>query len=33
MLKRVGDTAVPRTFIGGLLVEGVDEAPIKQLCR
>ena len=26
MLKRVGDTAVPRTIIGGVLVEGVDEA-------
>ena len=25
MLKRFGDTAVPRTIIGGVLVEGVDE--------
>ena len=33
MLKRFGDTAVPRTLIGGVLVEGVDEARIKQLCR
>lgn len=33
MLKRFGDTAVPRTIIGGVLVEGVDEARIKQLCR
>jgi glutaredoxin len=33
MLKRFGDTAVPRTVIGGVLVEGVDEARIKQLCR
>ena len=24
MLKRFGDTAVPRTIIGGVLVEGVD---------
>jgi glutaredoxin len=33
MLKRFGDTAVPRTVIGGVMVEGVDEARIKQLCR
>jgi glutaredoxin len=33
MLKRFSDTAVPRTLIGGVLVEGVDEARIKQLCR
>jgi glutaredoxin len=33
MLKRFGDTAVPRILIGGVLVEGVDEARIKQLCR
>ena len=33
MLKRFGDTAVPRTLIGGVLVEGVDESRIKQLCR
>jgi glutaredoxin len=33
MLKRFGDTAVPRTLIGGVLVEGVDEERIKQLCR
>jgi len=33
MLKRFGDTAVPRTVIGGALVEGVDEARIKRLCR
>lgn len=33
MIHRFGDTAVPRTLIGGALVEGVDEAHIKQLCR
>jgi glutaredoxin len=33
MVKRFGDTAVPRTLIGGVLVEGVDEVRIKQLCR
>jgi glutaredoxin len=33
MVRRFGDTAVPRTIIGGVLVEGVDEARIKQLCR
>src|SRR5262245_51184903 len=32
MVRRFGDTAVPRTLIGGALVEGVDEARIKQLC-
>jgi hypothetical protein len=31
--KRFGDTSVPRTLIGGVVVEGVDEARIKQLCR
>src|SRR5665648_51350 len=33
MVRRFGDTAVPRTLVGGVLVEGVDEARIKQLCR
>jgi len=33
MISRFGDTAVPRILIGGVLVEGVDEARIKQLCR
>src|SRR5512145_2241915 len=33
MIRRFGDTAVPRTLIGDALVEGVDEARIKQLCR
>ena len=33
MLRRFGDTAVPRTVIGGVVVEGVDAARIKQLCR
>ena len=33
MLRRFGDTAVPRTLIGGVVVEGVDESRIKQLCR
>ena len=33
MVQRFGDTAVPRTVIGGVVVEGVDEARIKQLCR
>jgi len=28
-----GHTAVPRTIVGGTLVEGVDESRIKQLCR
>ena len=33
MIRRFGDTAVPRTVIGGVVVEGVDEARIKKLCR
>jgi glutaredoxin len=33
MLERFGDTAVPRTVIGGVVVEGVDEDRIKELCR
>ncbi len=33
MLRRFGDTAVPRTVIGGVVVEGVDADRIKQLCR
>jgi len=33
MISRFGDTAVPRTVIGGVLVNGVDEARIKRLCR
>ena len=33
MLKRFGDTAVPRTIVGGVVVEGVNEARIKQLYR
>lgn len=33
MIRRFGDTAVPRTVIGGVLVEGVDEARILQLCH
>jgi glutaredoxin len=33
MIRKFGDTAVPRTVIGGDVVEGVDEARIKQLCR
>jgi glutaredoxin len=33
MFRRFGDTAVPRTIIGRVLVEGVDESRIKQLCR
>ena len=32
MLRRFGNTAIPRTVIGGVVVEGVDEARIKQLC-
>ena len=32
MLRRFGDTGVPRTVIGNV-VEGVDEARIIQLCR
>jgi glutaredoxin len=33
MQWRFGDTAVPRILIGGEVVEGVDEARIKWLCR
>jgi glutaredoxin len=33
MLKKFGDTAVPRTVIGGVVVAGVDEARILKLCR
>ena len=33
MLRKFGDTAVPRTVIGGVVVTGVDEARMKQLCR
>ena len=33
MLQRFGDASVPRTVIGGVVVVGVDEARIKQLCR
>jgi glutaredoxin len=33
MLRRFGNTAVPKTVIGGVVVAGVDEARIKQLCR
>jgi glutaredoxin len=33
MVRRFGDTAIPRTIIGGTLVEGVDEDRILQLCR
>jgi len=33
MLKRFGDTSVPRTLVGNAVVEGVDEARIKRLCR
>jgi hypothetical protein len=33
MIRSFGDTAVPRTVIGGVVVEGVDEARIRQLCR
>ena len=36
MLQRFGDTAVPRTVVGGVVVNGVDEGSeerIKQLCR
>ena len=33
MVKRFGDTAVPRTVIDGVVVAGVNEARIKQLCR
>lgn len=33
MIKRFGSTSVPRTVIGGVVVNGVDEARIKRLCR
>ena len=33
MLRRFGDTGVPRTVIGGVVVLGVDEKRIKQICR
>ena len=36
MLRRFGDLGVPRTVVGGVVVEGVDaefEERIKQLCR
>ena len=33
MVRRFGDTGVPRTMIGGVVVGGVNEARIKQLCR
>lgn len=33
MRERFGDTSVPRTVIGGTVVEGVDEDRIKALCR
>jgi len=33
MRKQFGDTAVPRTVIGGVVVEGPDEARNQQLCR
>jgi len=33
MLNRFGDTSVPRTLVGGVLVNGVNEPRIKQLCR
>ena len=33
MIRKFGGTAVPRTVIGGVVVEGVDEARIQQLCR
>ena len=33
MIRKFGDTAVPRTVIGGAVVNGVDEARIKQLCK
>ncbi len=32
MRERFGDTSVPRTVIGGVVVEGVDEDRIKTLC-
>ncbi len=33
MIRRFGDTRVPRTVIGGGVVNGVDEARIELLCR
>jgi glutaredoxin len=33
MIRQFGDTAVPRTLVGGVLVEGVDEGRIKEICR
>lgn len=33
MIRRFGNTAVPMTVVGGVVVAGVDEARIKQLCR
>lgn len=33
MIKRFGDTSVPRTVIGRNVVHGADQARIKQLCR
>ena len=33
MIKRFGSTMVPRTLVGGVLVNGVNEARIRQLCR
>jgi len=33
MIRRFGSTAVPMTIVGGVVVAGVDEARIKQLCR
>jgi glutaredoxin len=33
MIRRFGDTRVPKTVIGGVVVAGVDEARIQQLCR
>lgn len=32
MRKLFGDTSVPRTVIGGVVIEGVDEDRIKELC-
>jgi glutaredoxin len=33
MIRRFGSIAVPMTIVGGVVVAGVDEARIKQLCR
>jgi glutaredoxin 3 len=33
MIKRFGDASVPRTLVGGSLVNGVNEARIRHLCR